>query len=208
MARYTGSVCRLCRREGAKLFLKGERCFTDKCAIERRPYPPGQHGQGRIKHSDYGLQLREKQKMRRIYGILERQFRLYFDKAEGQRGITGTNLISLLERRLDNAVYRLGFAVSRPDARQMVRHGHILVNGRRVNIPSFLVKAGDKVEVREKSRKMTRVVGAVESAGRRPMPSWLSLDAENFAGQIVSLPVREEITLPMNEQLVVELYSR
>lgn len=208
MARYTASVCRLCRREGAKLFLKGERCYTDKCSIERRPYAPGQHGTGRGKQSDYGFQLREKQKMRRIYGVLERQFRLYFGRAERQKGITGTNLIWLLERRLDNVVYRLGFAISRPEARQMVRHGHILINGKKVNIPSFLVKVGDTVEIREKSRKMARIQASLEAVSRRPSPSWLSLNSEAFSGQITGLPVRDEVTLPMNEQLVVELYSR
>ena len=208
MARYTASVCRLCRREGAKLFLKGERCYTDKCGIERRPYPPGQHGTGRAKKSDYGLQLREKQKMRRIYGVLERQFRLYFQRAERQRGITGTNLVWLLERRLDNAIYRLGFAISRPEARQMVRHGHVLVNGKKVNIPSFLVKVGDNIEIREKSRKNERIEKALEAVSRRPIPSWLSLNREAFAGQVTGMPVRDEVTLPMNEQLVVELYSR
>ena len=208
MARYVASVCRLCRREGTKLFLKGERCYTDKCAVERRPYPPGVHGQGRIKLSNYGLQLREKQKIRRVYGVLERQFRLYFARAERQKGITGSNLLGLLERRLDNVIYRLGFAVSRPDARQLVRHGHILVNGRKVDIPSFLVNVNDKIEVREKSRKSLRIQGALEAAGRRPSPSWLSVDAANFAGTVSGLPVRDEITLPMNEQLVVELYSR
>ena len=208
MARYRDSVCRLCRRERAKLFLKGERCYTDKCAIERRPYPPGQHGQGRIKLSEYGIQLREKQKMRRVYGVLERQFRLYFHAAERQKGITGTNLVSLLERRLDNVAYRLGLAVSRSEARQIVRHGHITVNGRKVNIPSFLVKMGDTVEIREKSRKQQRFVDAMDATGRRPVPTWLQLNSESFSGEVKGLPLREEVTLPMNEQLVVELYSR
>lgn len=208
MARYTASVCRLCRREGNKLFLKGERCHTDKCAADRRPYAPGQHGQARSKQSDFGVQLREKQKMRRIYGVLERQFRLYFIAAERQRGITGTNLIWLLERRLDNVIYRLGFALSRPDARQMVRHGHILVNGKKVNIPSFLVRVGDRVEVRERSRKLQKVQDALEAASRRPAPSWLGVNREACFGEVRTQPVREEVTLPMNEQLVVELYSR
>lgn len=208
MARYIGSVCRLCRREGMKLFLKGERCFTDKCAADRRQYAPGQHGQARSKLSEYGIQLREKQKIRRIYGVLERQFRLYFERAERMRGITGSNLISLLERRLDNVVFRLGFSMSRSEARQMVRHGHILVNGRKVNIPSFLVKVGDKVEVREKSRKIQRISDSLGAVSRRPMPSWLDLDKAAFAGAVRAMPVREELTLQMNEQLVVELYSR
>ena len=208
MARYIGSVCRLCRREGMKLFLKGERCFTDKCAADRRQYAPGQHGQARSKLSEYGIQLREKQKIRRIYGVLERQFRLYFERAERMRGITGSNLISLLERRLDNVVFRLGFSMSRSEARQMVRHGHILVNGRKVNIPSFLVKVGDKVEVREKSRKIQRIADSLGAVSRRPMPSWLDLDKAAFAGAVRAMPVREELTLQMNEQLVVELYSR
>ncbi len=208
MARYRDSVCRLCRREGTKLFLKGERCFTDKCAFERRQYPPGQHGQGRHKATEYGLQLREKQKVRRVYGVLEKQFRLYFEKADRQRGETGKNLLTLLERRLDNVVYRLGFACTRAEARQLVRHGHFQVNGRKVNIPSFLVKPGDVIELREKSRKIQRVLDSLEAVSRRPMPTWLNLEKDAFKGSMTGLPVREELPAEFNEQLIVELYSR
>jgi len=208
LARYTESVCRLCRRENLKLFLKGDRCYSDKCAFERRSYPPGQHGQGRSKFSDYGLQLREKQKVKRMYGMLERQFRNYFHKAERQKGVTGTNLLILLERRLDNVVYRLGFANSRSQARQLVRHNHMLVNGRRVNIPSYLVKVGDIVEVKEKSRAMVPIVEAMEAVARRGVPQWLELDKDTFKGTVKSFPSREELTMPIQEQLIVELYSK
>ncbi len=208
MARYTGPVCKLCRREKLKLFLKGERCYTEKCAIERRPYPPGMHGRGRRKSSDYGLQLREKQKVRRIYGLLERQFRRYYKLAERMKGVTGENLLRLLERRLDSTAYRLGFAVSRADARQLVRHGHLLVNGARVNIPSYLVRAGDVVEIRSKSKTSGRLMHALELADRRPMASWLELDRENMKGKVLAEPNREELTIPITEHLVVELYSK
>ncbi|MDY6847861.1 MAG: 30S ribosomal protein S4 [Geoalkalibacter sp.] len=209
MARYTGSVCRFCRRETTKLFLKGDRCHTDKCAIERRNYAPGQHGQGRIKVSDYGTQLREKQKMKRTYGLLEGQFRAYFKRADRMKGVTGENLLILLERRLDSIVYRLGFATSRNEARQLVRHNHFKVNGRKVNIPSFLVRPGDVIELREKSREVTRVNEALDGVMRRGVPSWLELDRPAFKGSLKSLPVREELTTPaFQEKLVVELYSK
>ena len=208
MARYIGPVCKLCRREGMKLFLKGDRCYTDKCAYDRRPYPPGQHGQARVKFSEYGLRLREKQKVRRIYGTLERQFRKYFAGADRMKGVTGENLLALLERRLDNVVYRLGFATTRSEARQLVLHGHVQVNGKRVNIPSFLVKVGERVSIREKSRTIPRLKESVEGAERRGQISWLELDKPNFTGTMKTLPVREEITLPISEQLIVEFYSR
>ena len=208
MARYTGSVCRQCRRENLKLFLKGDRCYSDKCAYDRRSYAPGQHGQARSKFSDYGLQLREKQKVKRMYGLLERQFRSYFHKAERQKGITGTNLLVLLERRLDNVVYRLGFANSRSQARQLVRHNHVLVNDRRVNIPSYLVKVNDAVEVREKSRAIVPVVEAMEAVARRGVPLWLEVEKETFTGTVKAFPAREELTMPIQEQLIVELYSK
>ncbi|MEK6813142.1 MAG: 30S ribosomal protein S4 [Nitrospirota bacterium] len=208
MARYIGSVCRLCRREGVKLFLKGDRCFKDKCAIERRNYAPGQHGQRRSKVSDYGVQLREKQKVRRVYGVMERQFRGYFEKAERKKGITGENLLRMLEQRLDNVVYRLGFTFSRNEARQFLRHGHIDVNGRRVTIPSFLVSAGDVVSIREKSRSLPRVIEAMAAVDRREIPSWLVLEKEAFRGRVASLPTREDIQIPVQEQLIVELYSK
>ncbi len=208
MARYTGPVCRLCRIEGTKLYLKGDRCFTDKCAVDRRNYAPGQHGQKRSKRSDYGLQLREKQKIKRIYGILERQFKGYFRKAERQRGITGENLLILLERRLDNVVYRLGLCSSRAEARQFVRHGHFLVDGRRVNIPSFLVKKDQKIQLRQKSQKIKRIKESIEANERRGIPKWLVLDIENFTGTIVDLPKREDISADIQEQLIVELYSK
>jgi len=208
VARYTGSVCRLCRREGMKLFLKGDRCFKDKCAIERRNYAPGQHGRRRAKVLGYGLQLREKQKVKRIYGLLERQFRLYFQEAERRPGITGENLLRRLEQRLDNVVYSLGFASSRAQARQLVRHGHIEVNGKKLNIPSYQVRRGDVIQVREKSRKNEQVRQAVETASGRGIPAWLELDPENFRGTVVDLPKREDIRLPVQEQLIVELYSK
>lgn len=208
MARYTDAVCRQCRREGLKLFLKGERCYTDKCAIERRNYPPGEHGQRRPKFSEYSVQLREKQKLRRMYGVLEGQFRRYFKMADRSRAVTGEALLQLLERRLDNIVYRLGFSTSRSEARQLVRHGHFLVNGKKVDVPSYLVGQGDVVGVREKSRKVTRIQEAMELATRRGVPEWLELTPEQFAGSVKSLPTREELTMPINEKLVVELYSK
>ena len=209
MARYNDSVCRLCRREGMKLFLKGERCYTDKCAFERRGYPPGQHGQRRIKFSDYGIQLREKQKVRRIYGVSERQFRNYFAKADRQKGITGANLLILLERRLDNAIYRLGFATSRQEARQLVGGGHFAVNGRTVSIPSYLVKPNDVIEVKEKSKEMQRIKEAVEGMARRGMPQWLALEKDFLKGTVRAWPDRAELTTPpIQEQLIVELYSK
>jgi len=208
VARNTASVCRMCRREGMKLFLKGERCFTDKCAIERRNYPPGQHGQGRHKFSEYSVQLREKQKVKRIYGVLERQFRRYFHEAERGRTVTGETLLVLLERRLDNTVYRMGFSNSRAEARQLVRHGHFAVNGRKVTIPSFLVKQGDKVTVREGSRKVARIVESLELSQRRGVPEWLELDREAFTGVVKAFPQRADLTMPINETLIVELYSK
>ncbi|OGP93705.1 MAG: 30S ribosomal protein S4 [Deltaproteobacteria bacterium RBG_16_54_18] len=209
MARYNDSVCRLCRREGMKLFLKGERCYTDKCAFDRRGYPPGQHGQRRIKFSDYGIQLREKQKVRRIYGVSERQFRNYFAKADRQKGITGANLLILLERRLDNAIYRLGFATSRQEARQLVGGGHFAVNGRTVSIPSYLVKPDDVIEVKEKSKGMQRIKEAVEGMARRGMPQWLALEKDSLKGMVKGWPDRAELTTPpIQEQLIVELYSK
>jgi small subunit ribosomal protein S4 len=208
VARYIGSVCRLCRVEGTKLYLKGDRCYTDKCAVERRNYAPGQHGQRRSKRSDYGLQLREKQKVRRIYGVLERQFKGYFRKAERQRGITGENLLRFLERRLDNVVYRLGFASSRNQARQLVRHGHILVNGRRVDIPSFLVNKDYRVQIAQKSQKIKWIKESLETHERRGIPQWLSVDPANFTGTVVDLPKREDIQADIQEQLIVELYSK
>ncbi len=209
MARYAGAVCRLCRREGMKLFLKGERCYTEKCAIERRNFAPGQHGKSRrSKLLGYGVQLREKQKVKRIYGVLEDQFRRYFEQAERLKGITGEMLLQLLERRLDNVAYRLGFATSRPQARQLVRHGHFAVNGRKVDIPSYLVKAGDVVTVRTGSQKNVTIQHAIEEVKGRGVPEWLALDGDQFTGRIVSLPTREQINLPVQEQLIVELYSK
>ncbi len=208
MARYTQSVCRLCRRENIKLFLKGERCYTEKCAFDRRNYPPGQHGQNRKKISDYGSQLREKQKVKRIYGVLENQFRNIFKEADRRKGITGENLLSLLERRLDNIVYRLGFASSRNEARQLVRHNHFLVNQTKVNIPSYLVNPGDVIEVREKSKKIARILDALEGMARRGVPQWLELDKEQMKGSVKALPTREDITFPIQEKLIVELYSK
>ena len=208
MARYTHSVCRLCRRENLKLFLKGERCFTEKCAVDRRNYPPGQHGQSRKKFSEYGTQLREKQKVKRLYGVLENQFRNTFKEADRQKGITGEVLLSLLERRLDNTVYRLGFANSRNEARQLVRHNHFRVNQTKVNIPSFLVKPGDVIELREKSRKVVRILEALEGVARRGVPPWLELEKDQFRGSVKVLPSREDITIPIQEKLIVELYSK
>jgi small subunit ribosomal protein S4 len=208
LARYTESVCRLCRRENLKLFLKGERCYTDKCAIERRNYPPGQHGQGRPKFSEYSLQLREKQKVKRMYGLMENQFRRTFAEAARTKGITGETLLVLLERRLDNVAYRLGFASSRAEARSLVRHGHILVNGRKVNIPSFTVRVGDVVSVKESSRQIARVLSAMEGAQRRGVPDWADIDRDACSGRIKILPSRNDITMPINEKLIVELYSK
>ncbi|OPY04461.1 MAG: 30S ribosomal protein S4 [Syntrophaceae bacterium PtaB.Bin038] len=208
MARYRGSECRLCRREGLKLFFKGDRCYTEKCAFERRGYAPGEHGQARKKHSDYGVQLREKQRLKRMYGLLEKQFRGYFEKADRMRGITGSNLLMLLERRLDNVVFRLGFAPSRNEARQLVRHSHFLVNGRKVNIPSYTVRKDDVVELREKSRKVLPILDSLETVARRGIPGWLELDKGNFRGVVKAIPTREDITMPVQEQLVVELYSK
>ena len=208
MARYTDSVCRLCRRENMKLFLKGERCYTDKCAIERRNYPPGQHGQGRPKFSEYSIQLREKQKVKRMYGLMESQFRRTFAQAARTKGITGETLLVLLERRLDNVAYRLGFASSRAEGRTLVRHGHLLVNGKKVNIPSYIVRAGDAVSVKESSRQMTRVLTAMEGAQRRGVPEWAELDRDNCSGKIRLLPTRSDVTMPINEKLIVELYSK
>jgi len=208
LARYNESVCRLCRREGLKLFLKGDRCYGEKCAFERRGYAPGDHGQIRKKYSDYGVQLREKQKLKRMYGLLERQFRGYFEKADRQKGITGTNLLLFLERRLDNMVFRMGFANSRTEARQLVRHNHFLVNGKPVNIPSYLVNVGGQIQVREKSRKVERIREAMEIVARRGIPQWLELDKSNFSGVVKALPSREELVMPVQEQLIVELYSK
>jgi len=209
LARYTGPVCRLCRRERMKLFLKGDRCFKEKCAIERRAYPPGQHGQRRGRRMmGYGIQLREKQKVKRIYGVLERQFRNYFTKADRKKGITGENLLVMLERRLDNVAYSLGFGASRSQARQLVRHGHVLVDGKKVTIPSAQVKVDQVVSVKEASRKNDLVRASVETARGRGVPDWLELDPESFSGRVLKLPTREEIKVPIQEQLIVELYSR
>jgi small subunit ribosomal protein S4 len=209
MARYTGPVCRQCRREGLKLYLKGGRCYTEKCAVDRRSYPPGEHGTGRKKTSEYALQLREKQKLRRTYGVLERQFERYFNMASRVRGmITGEALLQILESRLDNIVYRIGFASSRPEARQMVMHGHIEVNGQKVDIPSYLVKAGDVVGVRQKSRELIPFRKALETAGDRTVPEWLSLHADGLTVTVMSLPLRDQIDTPVEEHMVVELYSR
>lgn len=208
MARIRGTVCRLCRREGMKLFLKGNRCFTEKCAIEKRNFAPGQHGKRRVKMQAYGIQLREKQKVKRTYGMLEKQFRLAFHAAARKKGVTGELLLEGLERRLDNIVYRLGFAASRPQARQLVAHGHVLVDGRRVNIPSFLMRPGQMVSLKEKIAKNLNVQGAVQSARARGVPAWLSPDLDALKGSIANLPRRDEITLPIQEQLIVELYSK
>lgn len=209
MARYTGSSCRQCRRENLKLFLKGDRCYGDKCAFERRPYAPGQHGQRRAgKFSDYQIQLREKQKVKRIYGVLEKQFRRYYYRAEKQKGITGTNLLILLECRLDNVIYRMGFAASRDQARQLIRHSHFMVGNRKVNIPSYQVKVGDLIQIRERSRKVAAILEAMETVVRRGIPSWIELDKENFRGTLSSLPNREDLTMPIQENLIIELYSK
>lgn len=209
MARYIGPVCKLCRREGMKLFLKGERCYTDKCSVSRRPYPPGQHGQGRVKLTEFAVRLREKQKCRRIYGVLERQFREYYFDATRRKGRTGEQMLGLIESRLDNVVHRMGFASSRNEARQLVKHGHMLINGKRVDIPSYLVKAGDKIEVREKSRKIKYIEAAMAQYERRAQLSWIELDKANFAGTFKGFPVREELNEPaIRDQYIVEYYSR
>lgn len=208
MARYLGSVCRLCRRENLKLFLKGERCYSDKCAIERRNYPPGQHGQRRPKFTEFSIQLREKQKVKRMYGLLEKQFRGTFDLAAKAKGITGAALLVLLERRLDNVTYRLGFASSRADARMLITHKHLLVNGKRMSIPSYFVRAGDVISVREKSRKIGRIISAMDGVQRRGVPEWAEVDREAYTGKINVLPTRSEITATINEKLIVELYSK
>ena len=208
MARYTGADCRQCRREGEKLFLKGDRCYTDKCGIEKRPYPPGMAGKKRPRDSEYRLQLREKQKAKRIYGVLEKQFRTYYQIANRQPGITGENLLVLLESRLDNAVYRLGFAASRDEARQMVRHGHFTVDARRVDIPSFRVRPGAVIAVGDKAKEMTTVKAALISSSKIEVPGWLEVDVEKLQGRVLSLPAREQIEAPIREQLIVELYSK
>ena len=208
MAKYRGPVCRLCRREGVKLFLKGSRCMTEKCAIERRSYPPGQHGQGRQRVSEYSAQLREKQKLRRIYGLQERQFRGLFGKAERREGITGEHLLKLLECRLDNVVYRLGFACSRREARQLVNHGHFLVNRRKTDVPAYHVKVGDVIEVRQRSQAVGAIVASLDAIESRGIPAWLELNREAFKGTVKAVPTKDEISLPVNEQMVVELYSR
>lgn len=208
MARYTDAVCRLCRREGMKLFLKGDRCYSEKCAVTRRPTPPGQHGKGRRKPSEYGVQLREKQKARRYYGVLESQFHKYFEMAEKKQGITGENLLKILESRLDNVVYRLGFAMSRPEARQLVTHGHFTVNGRKVDIPSYLVAEGDVVALSQKSKSSEKLKVVLETNSARPIPAWLDLDRENSVGKVLNLPTRDQIDLPLQETLIVELYSK
>ncbi len=209
MARYTGSVCRICRRENLKLFLKGDRCYGDKCAFDRRSYAPGEHGQRRRgKISDYGIQLREKQKVKKMYGLSEKQFRLVFKSADRQKGITGSNLLVLLERRLDNVVYRLGFVNSRTQGRHFVRHNHFLVNGKKVNIPSFLIKIGDEITIGEKSQKIQAISDSLDTVVRRGLPQWLELEKDKMKGTVKSLPVREDLTMPMLEQLIVELYSK
>jgi len=208
LARYTGMNCRICRRETMKLYLKGDRCYSDKCAVERRNFPPGQHGQGRGKFSDYGLQLREKQRIKRMYGLLEKQFKMYFKEADRQKGVTGTNFLVLLERRLDNTVYRLGFANSRDQARQLVRHKHILVNGKKVDIPSYLLRPGDTISVVEDSKSLAYINDALNALPRRGLGPWLELDKGKYEGIFRTLPTREEMNLPVQEQLVVEFYSK
>lgn len=208
MARYRGPVCKLCRRDGMKLYLKGDRCFSEKCGVERRNYPPGEHGQGRTKFSEYGSQLREKQKVKRMYGILENQFHLYFNKADRLKGITGENLLILLERRLDNMVYRFGFATSRSEARQLVLHNHFLVNGKKVNIPSYLIKVGDTITLQQGSRKVERIVEALEVSFRRGIPQWLEFDKNSITGTVKAMPARKDLTMPISENLIVELYSK
>ena len=208
MARYTGAVCRLCRREGTKLFLKGERCYTGKCGLERRQYAPGQHGQGRKKLSEYGLQLRETQKARRYYGILESQFHKYFEMANKKAGVTGDNLLAILESRLDNVVYRLGFGTSRPEARQLVLHGHFTVNGKKVNIPSYLVKVGDVITIKENSRNSSKIKDVLDITASRTVPQWLDLDKNTLTAKVVGEAARDDIDLPIEEHLIVELYSK
>lgn len=209
MARYRDSSCKLCRRENLKLYLKGDRCYGDKCAFERRAYAPGQHGQRRGgKVSDYRVQLREKQKVKRIYGLLEKQFRGYYYRADKRKGITGTNLLTVLESRLDNIVYRMGFGASRKQARQLVRHNHFTVNDKKVNIPSYLVKVGDQIGVKEKSKKVSQVIEAMETVVRRGIPDWIEVDKEKFKGTLKALPNREDLTMPIQEQLIIELYSK
>jgi len=209
VARYVGPRCRLCRREGVKLFLKGERCYTAKCAVERRNFPPGDHGQGRrAKISNYGIQLREKQKLRRMYGLNEKQFKNYFNRAEKQKGVSGDNFLRLLERRLDNVIYRLGLSASRSLARQVVRHGHVTVNGHKVDIPSYIVRIGEVIQVREKSRNNAMLVESLEISKGRRIPQWLEMDAEKMEGKVIALPSREEIDTQINEQLIVEFYSK
>ena len=209
MARYTDSVCRICRRENLKLFLKGDRCYSDKCAFDRRSYVPGEHGQRRRgKTSDYGIQLREKQKVKRMYGLSEKQFRLAFQAADRGTGITGTRLLVLLERRLDNVIYRLGFANSRTQGRHFVRHNHFMVNGKRVNIPSYLLKMGDQISVNEKSQKVQAINDSLEAVVRRGVPQWLELEKDHMKGVVKSFPVRDDLTMPIQEQLIVELYSK
>ncbi|HTN85763.1 MAG TPA: 30S ribosomal protein S4 [Sorangium sp.] len=209
MARYIGPVCKLCRREGMKLYLKGERCYSEKCAYTRRPYPPGQHGQGRIKLSEYAVRLREKQKVRRIYGVLERQFSGYFQEANRRKGRTGEEMLALLERRLDNVVHRMGFGSSRAEARQLVRHGHVHVNGKRLDIPSYVVRAGDRIELTEGARKFKSVLASVGGADKRPVASWIDVDRAAFTGSVKGVPIREDLNEPeIREQLVVEYYSR
>ncbi|NLT39282.1 MAG: 30S ribosomal protein S4 [Clostridiales bacterium] len=208
MARYTGAVCRLCRREKQKLFLKGDKCYLEKCPVDRRPTPPGMHGQGRSKTSEYGLQLREKQKVRRYYGVLESQFEKYYEMAAARKGKSGENLLSILETRLDNVVYRLGFAMSRPEARQLVLHAHFTVNGRKVNVPSYLVKPGDVVALNGKSQSLSKFKASIEANASRVPPKWLELDAANFSAKVVARPERDDIDLPIDEQLIVEYYSK
>jgi small subunit ribosomal protein S4 len=208
LSRAIKHVCRLCRRENMKLFLKGDRCYTDKCSFERRPYPPGQHGQARMKFSEFALQLREKQKVKRIYGVFENQFRRYFRDAEKSKGVTGETLLLKMERRLDNTVYLLGFANSRNEAKQLVKHSHFMVNGRMVNMPSFEVKKGDVIEVRQNSRQVNRVLGAIESVKRREIPKWLDASHGDFKGTVKDNPTREDVTFPIEEHMVVEYYSR
>jgi small subunit ribosomal protein S4 len=208
VARYIGALCRICRREGEKLFLKGDRCYTEKCAIERRKYPPGQHGQGFRKLSDYGIQLREKQKARKMYGLLERQFRKYFFEAERKKGITGEVLLQLIEGRLDTIVFRMGFSPNRRRARQLIGHGHVRVNGREVNLPSFAVKGGDEVEIKQSSREMPEIVDSMAKSEHRGIPAWVEVDATNFRGKVLHIPSRDEMQLPVQEQLIVELYSK
>ena len=208
MARYIGALCRICRREGEKLFLKGDRCYTEKCAVERRKYPPGQHGQGYRKLSDYGIQLREKQKVRKMYGLLEKQFRRYFHDAESKKGITGEVLLQFLETRLDSMVYRMGFAPNRRRARQLIGHGHILVNDKKVNLPSYILRKGDSITIKESSRDMPEILDSIAQSEHRGLPGWIEVDSANFVGKVLHIPSRDEIQLPVQDQLIVELYSK